>query len=76
MIKREGKIAIVIIPRKITSEMGEKFRKDNYLDFFIESSAKTGFNTKKIFKIAAQLLYDDHVKYKDQIERRVNIKHF
>ena len=51
--------------RKITKEQGETFAKNNKLNLFIEASAKTGFNSKKIFIKAAKMLYDEHLKYKD-----------
>ena len=51
--------------RVITKDQGEKFCKNNKLNLFIESSAKTGFNSKKIFIRAAKLLLDEHIKYKD-----------
>ena len=37
----------------------------NKLNLFIEASAKTGFNSKKIFIKAAKMLFDEHLKYKD-----------
>jgi small GTP-binding protein len=52
--------------RKVDYETGEKFRRDNNLDFFIETSAKTGFNTHTVFAEAAKLLYLDHLEYKDK----------
>ena len=51
--------------RKITREQVESYAKSNKLNLFIESSAKTGFNSKKIFIKAAKMLYDEHLKYKD-----------
>ena len=57
--------------RKITKEQGENYAKTNKLDLFIESSAKTGFNSKKIFIKAAKMLYDEHLKYKD-VEENIN----
>jgi small GTP-binding protein len=51
--------------RKITKEQGENYAKINKMNLFIESSAKTGFNSKKIFIKAAKMLYDEHLKYKD-----------
>ena len=50
--------------RKITKEQGENFAKINKLNLFIESSAKTGFNAKKVFLKAAKILQDDFIKYK------------
>ena len=57
--------------RKITKEQGETFAKNNKLNLFIEASAKTGFNSKKIFIKAAKMLYDEHLKYKD-VEENIN----
>ena len=49
---------------KSQKNKGENFAKSNKLNLFIESSAKTGFNSKKIFIKAAKMLYDEHLKYK------------
>ena len=57
--------------RKITREQGENFVKTNKLHLFLESSAKTGFNAKKVFIKAAKVLYDEHLKYKN-IEDNAN----
>ena len=54
--------------RKITKEQGENFCKLNKLNLFIEASAKTGFNSKKVFIKAAKILFDEHLKYKDASE--------
>ena len=51
--------------REVTTEQGENFYKQNNLSLFMESSAKTGFNTQKIFVKAAEILYEDYNKYKD-----------
>ena len=51
--------------RKITKEQGENYAKINKMNLFIEASAKTGFNSKKIFIKAAKMLYDEHLKYKN-----------
>ena len=42
--------------REITKEKAESYSKENKIDFFIESSAKTGFNAQKIFIKAAEIL--------------------
>jgi small GTP-binding protein len=57
--------------RKITREQGENFAKTNKLHLFLESSAKTGFNAKKVFIKAAKVLYYEHLKYKN-IEDNAN----
>ena len=38
------------------------------MNLFIEASAKTGFNSKKVFIKAAKILFDEHLKYKDASE--------
>ena len=52
--------------RKVEKEEGKKFISDYNLNFFTESSAKTGFNAKNIFIKAAFDLYDDYLKYKEK----------
>ena len=46
--------------RKIQTEEGEKYADQYKINKFFESSAKSGFNAKKIFIEAAKLLYDDY----------------
>ena len=55
--------------RKILFEDGEKFTKDNNFDLFFETSAKSGFNSKKVFMEAAKLLYLEHLKYNNRSQR-------
>ncbi len=55
--------------RKITKEMGEKYKDQMNLDFFCESSAKTGLNASKIFIEAAKVLYIDYLKYKEKVDK-------
>ena len=55
--------------RKVTKEEGEKFCKDNKLNGFMESSAKTGVNAQNIFIKAAQALYDDYIAYQQKTEQ-------
>ena len=49
--------------RVIGKEKAEKFYLDHKLDFFIETSAKTGENVQKIFIKAAQMLYEEYSQY-------------
>ncbi len=51
--------------RQVTYETAKKFKDENKIDYFCETSAKTGFNAKQLFKEAAKLLFEDHLKYKD-----------
>ena len=50
--------------RLVTKEQALQFQKDFELDLFMETSAKTGFNTQELFVEAAKILYDDYMKYK------------
>jgi small GTP-binding protein len=43
--------------RKITTEQGKKFKIDFKFDLFMETSAKSGFNSKELFINCANLLY-------------------
>lgn len=53
--------------RKIEKKMGEKFCKEHKLCFFMETSAKTGFNANNLFDEAAKILY---VEYKNLNEKK------
>ncbi len=48
--------------RRVSYEDGESFKNMNNLDYFCESSAKTGHNTTEIFLEAARILYNDYKK--------------
>ena len=50
--------------RKVTKEMVDKFCRNNNIDFSLETSAKTGFNTENIFIEAAKMLYKQNLRYK------------
>ena len=57
--------------RKVQSEEAEKYKEDNGLHLFMETSAKTGFNAQKLFIEAAKLLYSDYKEYKEKLERGI-----
>lgn len=46
-------------------EEGQILAEEHKFDLFMESSAKTGDNAKNIFIKAAEILYEDHLKYID-----------
>ena len=48
--------------RQVNTEDAEKFSLDNEFDFFIETSAKTGFNAEKVFIQAAKDLYKKNIE--------------
>ena len=52
--------------RKVEYEQGEAYARENKLDKFMESSAKTGINAQEIFVEAAKILYGDYLRYKDK----------
>ena len=56
--------------RRVSKKEGEKFAKENNIDFFIETSAKTGENLKAIFIEAAKILYLSHKKEIEEIKER------
>jgi GTPase SAR1 family protein len=49
--------------REVSLEKGLKFKEENNIDFFLETSAKSGFNIDEIFQKAAVLLYKEYLKY-------------
>ena len=46
--------------REVSREAGEKFSRDNNIQFFIETSAKTDMNVTETFIMAAKMLYKKH----------------
>ena len=44
--------------RVVSKEDGEKLKNDYDFDYFIETSAKTGFNAKKLFLLASKILLE------------------
>ena len=49
--------------RQVSKEEGEKYKEDQNLDLFMETSAKTGYNAKNVLIEAAKILYADYLKY-------------
>ena len=58
--------------REVTTEQGEGYCKQNKIDLFMESSAKTGLNTQNIFLKAAELLFDNYNKYQNKKNENKN----
>jgi len=50
--------------RAVTKEEAEKFKEENQILYFEETSAKTGLNAKEVFAEAARLLYNEHKNYR------------
>ena len=49
--------------RKVSKEEGEKYKEDQHLDLFMETSAKTGHNARNVLVEAAKILYKDFLKF-------------
>ena len=55
--------------RRITKDQGEKLCSAHKLAFFMETSAKTGFNVQNVFIQVAKELYKQHEEIKDRVTR-------
>lgn len=55
--------------RKISKELAEQFCKENNMDYFIETSAKTGYNAQNVFVEAAKILYEENNLAKERISK-------
>ena len=55
--------------RVISTSVAKEFSKDHGFAYFIETSAKNGFNSKEVFVRAAKELYMIHLFYKDRATR-------
>ena len=58
--------------RVINKDEAEKYKNDYDLDYFIETSAKTGMNAQEIFVQAAKVLYDDYILYNNEKKNKEN----
>ena len=52
--------------REVSYEQGLKFKEENEIIFFQETSAKSGINAKEIFHEAAKILYEEYLSYFDK----------
>ena len=55
--------------REVSKERGEKLCSEHNLCFFMETSAKAGFNAQNLFKAVGKILYEEHLKTNDIITR-------
>ena len=60
--------------RKVQKEEGEKYKEDQQLDLFIETSAKTGYNARNVLVEAAKLLYKDFLIAENGLKKNNNEK--
>ena len=59
--------------RKVTKEEGEKYKLDQHLDLFMETSAKTGQNARNVLVEAAKILYNDYLKFDENANNKNDI---
>ena len=52
--------------RKVSKEEGEKYKEEQNLDLFMETSAKTGYNDKNVLIEAAKILYKDYLNFEQK----------
>ena len=52
----------------LSYEEAKKFKDENQLLYFEETSAKTGINTKVVFIESAKLLYEEYKRYQNRAE--------
>ena len=55
--------------RQVSKERAEEFCKSHQMNFFLETSAKTGLNVQNVFIEASKLLFQKHLEIKDRFSR-------
>ena len=55
--------------REVDYDVAQKFKEENQILYFEETSAKTGLNSKKVFEEAAKILYDETKNYKSNSKK-------
>jgi len=66
----------LIDSREVSTEEATKFCDEHKLDYFIETSAKEGFNVKNVFIEAARELYNMNLLYKDRGSRAGSVSEY
>ncbi|TNV76444.1 hypothetical protein FGO68_gene11259 [Halteria grandinella] len=60
--------------REVSREAGEKFAKENNIDFFFETSAKTSDGVQQTFIMASKMLYRRHLSKIRQAKKQMQDK--
>ena len=60
--------------RKISFEEGENMKNRHNIDYFIETSAKTGKNAKNVLIESAKILYKEYTKLKNKEDNNIKEK--
>ena len=58
--------------RAVSKEEATKYKDEQNLDLYMESSAKTGYNARNVLVEAAKLLYKDYLRFKENEENQEN----
>ena len=58
--------------RQVSTSKATQFYKAHNLNMFFEASAKTGFNSQKIFVEAANILLEESMKYEENLNKNIN----
>lgn len=56
--------------RKVPTERAQKYAEENKFNFFMETSAKTGYNAKEVFIEAAKVLLTDQLTYAKKVSNK------
>ena len=59
-----GNKADLINERTVSKDEAKRYKEENQILYFEETSAKTGFNSKEVFIESARILYEEHKRYK------------
>ena len=57
--------------RKVSYEEGERLKNKHNIDYFIETSAKTGNNAKNVLIEAAKILYKEYILIKGKNDKNI-----
>ena len=60
--------------REVSTEEAQQLKENYQLDFYMETSAKSGFNVNELFIEAAKILYEDYNYYqKDKKDKNIKL---
>ena len=58
--------------RQVSTDEARKYKEENQLLYFSETSAKTGLNAKEAFTAAARILFKEHLNYKTRAQNNLS----
>ena len=58
--------------RQVSTDEARKYKEENQLLYFSETSAKTGLNAKEAFTVAARILFEEHLNYKTRAKNNLS----